>query len=364
MRPVRARLRFVVNRPRILRAVAALLSGVVLLLAGCQPGPPPTPTLPPSLDFTVTPTWQSPTPSVTPIPSITASLTPVAPTRTVPPSETPVAQPVTIATVTPTATATAVRVTIPPPLDLVTAAAPQVLAAGADSMRPAVGVVGQPVQGAQSVQPVNSGFDGEAEIQGSAEIVVPVGWTAWWREGGLDCSVYLSLGTTGPCPAYDMPEVTYKRPEFSVIPAEGRWLDPPRVVGAGRGARFFCTYGICEGGYFQQVLVEPGLSYSLGAQVHAWCTQNTADPYHSQLDTLDDRLNCALSVGLDPTGGLDPWSPNIVWQTVTAYDVFQMVNTPAVQAQGGTMTLFLRGRSLWAMRHNDFHFDQVTFERR
>ncbi len=218
--------------------------------------------------------------------------------------------------------------------------------------------------GSLPVAPLNADFDGAAVVQGASEVVAPAGWTAWWRSGPLDCAIYAALQTTGSCPALAEPGLEYKRPEFTVIPAAGRWLDPPRVVGSGQAARFFCTYGICEGGYWQQVQAAPGREYALSALAHAWCTENSTDPQHSQLGTADDRLNCELALGIDPTGGVDPLASSIVWQGINAYDTFQRVTTPPVRAAAPVITLFLRGRSLWGLRHNDFHFDQVAFSSR
>jgi len=211
------------------------------------------------------------------------------------------------------------------------------------------------------VTPINTGFEGAAAQQGAMEVVVPEGWTAWWRTGPVDCAIYRRLSTTGPCPALEEPDLMYRRPEFSVIPASGVWLDPPRVYGQGQAARFFCTFGICTAGYLQRVQVVPGRRYVLSAWVHSWCTDNGNDHYHSQLETRDDQLNCEMALGLDPSGGLDPLSPAVVWQAAYAYDSYVYLATPAVAAQGSVMTLYLRGRSLWGLRHNDFHFDQVSF---
>lgn len=348
------------NRPWLKRAVVALLLG--LLLVGCQPGPPPTPTLPPALDITVTPTQRSATPSPAAIPSLTASLT-RQPATPAPLPTTTTARPTATRQVDQAPPAETLWVTIPSPLILATPQLPAPVVippeVPPDGLSP---LPGRP--GALPQAPENPGFDGFAVEQGASEVVVPLGWSAWWRTGPIDCVLYERLETTGPCPSIETPDLAYKRPEFTVIPAEGRWLDPPRVVGDGQAARFFCTYGICEGGYLQQVQVRLGERYVLSAQMHAWCTQNTQETYRSQLDTVDDRLNCELAVGLDPTGGLDPRSAEVIWQPIYAYDAFQLVRTPPVQAQSAVMTLYLKGRSLWALRHNDFHFDQVTFESR
>jgi hypothetical protein len=340
------------------RAVLALLGGCALLLAACDPGPAPTPTLPPDLDFTVTPEWPAPTPTVTTIPSLTPSQTPRPPTPTREVTQ-PVATSIALPSPDVIPAATGVMFTIPPRLMIATAIVPTPGAVGSDAFQ-----AGDVAPGALPGVPVNLDFDGGTVEQGAGEVVVPAGWTAWWRSGPVDCDIYVLLQTAGPCPALAELGLAYKRPEFTVIPAAGRWLDPPRVADSGQAARFFCTFGICEGGYWQQVRVTPGRDYSLSALVHAWCTQNGDDPYHSQIDTADDRLNCELALGMDPTGGIDPQGGSIIWQGISAYDTYQAVITPVVKAQASVVTLFLRGRSLWGMRYNDFHFDRVSFSAR
>lgn len=361
------------NRPPRSRAVTALILGMLVLIVGCEPGPPPTPTLPPALDFTVTPTWQSPTPSVTPIPSLTASQTPVP--ITVTPTFESISTPIPSTETLVPALVASRPPTIPPPVVMSPFATQQ----------PATTPVGANSTGMMNVQtggvsinplpveplspdalldtPANIGFEGGYVEQGAVEVIVPQGWTAWWRTGAIDCGIYEALQTTGPCPAIEFPAMQYKRPEFSVIPADGRWLDPPRVVGEGQGARYFCTYGICDGGYLQQVRVTSGATYALTAQAHAWCTENTGDLYHSQLGTRDEQLNCALALGIDPTGGIDPFASHVIWQAANIYDVFAPLSTGPVLARGDVVTLFLRGRALWPVRHNDFHFDAVSFTR-
>lgn len=354
------------------------VSLLLLLLSAavaCQPGPPPTPTIPSRLNYTLTPTSNSPTVTVSPTAAPTATAQAATPTQ--PATLTPI-----VATYTPSPTPSQVLLPASTPtlaqLPDTTALPP----AGVASPSPPVAAQATPVQWlayTPSPQinplpipevvrvedlpaiPLNAGFDGGTARQGAAELVIPTGWVAWWRTGPIDCSLYQQLGTTGPCPALEEPGLIYRRPEFSVIFSSDPWLDPPRVHGQGQAARFFCTYGICIAGYLQRVQVTPGRSYVLGAWVHSWCSDDSTDHRRSQLETQDDRLNCEMAVGLDPRGGLDPFADQVVWQAAYAYDTYAYLETPPVVAQGPAMTLFLRGRSLWGLRHNDFHFDQVSF---
>lgn len=364
-----------------------LWANLIWIAAACQsPGPPATPTLPAFLDHTASPTPVELTATPTATPTRLTSSTPTLPAATDPPPATPTPF-IVVATYTPSVTASSLPMTFPPPppppatVRVVTATAgprvaesnpttavglPSVLAIGVVYYTPVAGLNSLPVSAAVPVADLptaaaNTGFEGRAAPQGAQEVVAPAGWLTWWRSGPVDCALYAQLGTMGPCPAVEYPGLAYRRPEFSVIPRTQQWLDPPRIYSGGQAARFFCTYGICIAGYVQRVQVTPGQQYVLGAWGHSWCSDNTDDPYHSQLETQDARLNCELAVGLDPTGGLDPFSPAVVWQTLYTYDTYTYLQTPPVTAERPVMTLYLRGRSLWGLRHNDFHFDQVTF---
>ncbi|MBN1967664.1 MAG: hypothetical protein JW910_23610, partial [Anaerolineae bacterium] len=326
--------------------------------------PPPTATMTAS-PTRVPPTFTAP-PSVTP--SATASVTPAIAAMTVTAADTasPVPPPPTLRPTQPPVTivyATSVAVLTPggtPFVPRTQDEAELVYYTPSAVINPLPVVAQQPVV-TLPLLPFNTDFEGASAPQGAQEVVAPAGWLAWWRTGGIDCGLYQQLGTAGPCPALEYPGLEYRRPEFSVIPLAQQWLDPPRIQSGTQAARFFCTYGICMAGYVQRVQVMPGLAYVLGAWAHSWCTDDSSDHAHSQLETRDAWLNCEVAVGLDPTGGLDPFSPAVVWQAASIYDTYAYLATPPVTAQASAMTLYLRGRSLWGLRHNDFHFDGVTF---
>jgi len=249
-----------------------------------------------------------------------------------------------------------------PPLVIVTSVnttVPQVAAAGINAT-----VEGNTV--AQVPLPLvaaDLSFEGGENYQDDqVEIGVPQGWQAWWRRGQLDCTLYQQLPTDGQCPLLDDPSAVYYRPEFQVLNGDEMILGE-RVQNGSQAVRFFCTYGVCTAGLYRRVEAVIGQAYVFGGMAFTWCDNTPAvheDPLISQLVTRDDQLNCEVALGIDPAGGIDPFSGNIVWITRNYYDTYQYLETPAITAQSDVITLFIRGRSLWGMHHNDFHFDNLS----
>jgi hypothetical protein len=69
-------------------------------------------------------------------------------------------------------------------------------------------------------------------------------------------------------------------------------------------------------------------------------------------------------VGLDPTGGTDPYAPSVVWsEAAHIYDVYSRTNPVEVMAEGNTLTVFLRSWAKWPFKHNDLYWDTVVLER-
>ena len=99
-----------------------------------------------------------------------------------------------------------------------------------------------------------------------------------------------------------------------------------------------CGYISSAGGFtaglYQQIPVEPGGIYDANVQLVLY------DSYDK------DDGGVGRKIGLDPTGGTDPNSPNIVWSPeVWAFDHAHKLVFPELQvqatAQSGTMTLFV-----------------------
>ena len=89
------------------------------------------------------------------------------------------------------------------------------------------------------------------------------------------------------------------------------------------------------GGLYQQIPVTPGGIYDANAQLILY--------------NMSDKQDGAVGrkIGLDPAGGVDPSSPNVIWSSeVWVFDHHHQMVFPELQvkatAQGDTMTLFVR----------------------
>ena len=132
----------------------------------------------------------------------------------------------------------------------------------------------------------NAGFEEGFSTRGAGEVEVANGWTPFWQDG----------------PFAD--EGLNRRPEFKAEDASrfGR-----RRVREGNWAqKWGNSYATHHAGIYQQVNVPAGSTVTLRAWAQAWSSSED-DP------SVSTGGKYTLSVGIDPTGGTDWTSPNIVW---------------------------------------------------
>lgn len=198
------------------------------------------------------------------------------------------------------------------------------------------------------------------------EIAPPEGWTAWWLEGFPGADGWL----TG-------------RPEVRVITEVP---DARRVRSGEQAVLLFTFYRRHDAGFLQQVQVESGMRLRLTAWAHAWSNHNleghedcTDDGYCScgvgreviaiaaseipplNGDSWNDAVgNFLFSVGIDPTGGVDPRANTVVWSNAWAiYNDYCHQLSVETEARGPTITIFLRSKTLWSFKHNDAVWDDI-----
>jgi len=154
--------------------------------------------------------------------------------------------------------------------------------------------------------------------------------------------------------------------------------DPRRVHEGQKGMLLFTFHRCHDGGFFQQVTATLGKKYRLRAWAHAWSNwqdgPHPSDPLWSEGpgydagaipegEAPDDNWrNFTFYVGIDPTGGTDPYADSVVWgQGMHIYNVYSRLEVEAT-AQGDTITVFLRSHTMWPFKHNDAYWDNVTLE--
>ncbi|MCU0521498.1 MAG: hypothetical protein MUF84_12485 [Anaerolineae bacterium] len=216
----------------------------------------------------------------------------------------------------------------------------------------------------------NPGFEGEwwretASGGTFGEIFVPKPWVAYWREGL-------------PVPHDPLNNTGYGRPEIQVINREAPFLVPLRVRSGNRAVKLFTFYRIHDAGLFQQVQgVHPGSRLRGTAWSHAWSSTaddptssegvgnrpffvRTSDPVPDSLRPQEGLRNVTFTVGIDPKGGIDPWSSDVVWgEGAHIYNGYAQIPPVEVIAATSTVTLFVRSSVMWPFKHCDAYLDDV-----
>jgi hypothetical protein len=166
------------------------------------------------------------------------------------------------------------------------------------------------------------------------------GWTPYWLS------------------PHDTDDNDIHNPEYK--PAEvGQ--DPPRTHDGNRAQQYFTSYSTHEAGFYQQVAVTPGQVYCFGIWGHAWSSDQD-DPRFTEND-LEQKI------GIDPGGGTDWQSQDIIWGGAKRY-FYELgdVNgygpfTLAVRAEASQLTVFTWSRPVWPVKHNDVYWDDAILLR-
>ena len=176
-------------------------------------------------------------------------------------------------------------------------------------------------------------FNGEQR----GEIFTPEGWVTWWQGGD------------------------FKIPECKVIPNEVPFnIEPSRIYEGYYSALCFSFWGTMNAGYYQVVRNLPAGSVVEGSfYAHAWSCGDDSPPL-----SCGDPSAFYFRVGIDPNGGTDPFSGNIVWSNAYFnYDHFGIVGpVQATVGQSGAATMFIQAYAKWDVKHNDAYYDSPTLK--
>lgn len=147
-----------------------------------------------------------------------------------------------------------------------------------------------------------------------SSLQVANGWQPWYRTGGGSTAINA-------------------RPEY--LPA------PPTRVRSGSGAQeyntFFATH---TAGVYQRVPVSAGTELRFSVWVWVWSSATFDNP-----DVSEGPNDVQVSLGIDPTGGIDASSPNVVWsERVEFYDEYRELSVVAA-ASGPNVTVFVRSEA-------------------
>jgi len=129
---------------------------------------------------------------------------------------------------------------------------------------------------------------------------------------------------------------------------------PPRVRSGEKAQHYFSFWSTHEAGMYQQVTAVPGGEYCFSAWGHAWSSRTSLPDYTSD---PNDHGELYQRVGIDPTGGTDWQSPNVIWGDMRMqYDEFGLFTVETI-AQADTITVFTWSRPNIPVKHNDVYWD-------
>lgn len=175
-------------------------------------------------------------------------------------------------------------------------------------------------------------FNGEQR----SEIMTPEGWVTWWQGGD------------------------FKIPECKVAQNEYDYKTDNRIYEGYYSGTCFAMWGKMNAGYYQVVRnLQPGAVVEGSFYAHAWSCEEDEPPL-----SCGDPSSFYFRVGIDPNGGTDPFSGNIVWSNAAFhYDTFGRVGPLQATVGGsGAVTLFLQSYAKWEVKHNDAYVDSPTLK--
>jgi hypothetical protein len=140
------------------------------------------------------------------------------------------------------------------------------------------------------------------------QLSTAVSWRAWWLSA-----------------AEGDPGWKNRQPVFSETTMDNRLVQ-----------QLSTPFGTHVGGLWQQVPSAPGNSYELTVEAQAWSSDDVTPG--SQVEASDVNLQ----IGVDPTGGLDPESPLVVWsepaEPLSRWETIHLL----AEAEASIITVYLR----------------------
>jgi hypothetical protein len=245
------------------------------------------------------------------------------------------------------------------------------------------GSIGQPLNpAAVSIDPanllINPDFEnGSAAYPGHANIQVPTGWNIKWYT-----NQYMFNAV-----AYNFRQPEVKLDDNTEWPfCDGCASNIPARIHAGRYAvDAFASFGGMDVSLYQQAGNIPiGAVVTGSAWLQAWTSGCNPFPPNfppqdavSLLGINENDGTCGpeiwpietnhMIVGIDPFGGINPRSANVIWNWNVAdpkwwgpYDVYSSTLPVVVTAQAFTVTLFLRGITVAPIKFDDVYFDSAS----
>src|SRR5258708_5553811 len=175
----------------------------------------------------------------------------------------------------------------------------------------------------------NPGFEGDyTPFNGDSNRLMAANWSPWNMAHGASDPGFANL-----------------QPQYQ--PAE----NPKRVHSGSHAQEYLTFFATHKGGVFQTVAVAPGTKLQFSVWVNVWSTSL------DDANASEQPGHLIVRVGIDPQGGVDGTSANIVWTTAPElYDQYQQVTVEATAA-GPAVTVFCDSAPKDPGKNNNTYLD-------
>ncbi len=211
--------------------------------------------------------------------------------------------------------------------------------------------------GGKPWQPVEC--DGPVPSMPWQTVQVADGWVGWWQPPSTDRSARTFYQQFPNYCGRNAPDgcVAWHQPEFRDTRAAPQ--DPPRIRSGENSQKYFTFWSVHQGGMYQVVEgLRPGTPLRFSVYMMAWSSTKESGVVPNPHQSFG-QLSMHMKVGIDPTGGTDPWSPDIVWSDEQdSYDAFRRYEVQAV-ARSNKVTVFTHTQPEYPMQHNDVYLDDA-----
>lgn len=190
-------------------------------------------------------------------------------------------------------------------------------------------------------------------------VQVPGGWSAWWRSPNADQTdpnYFNSYPAYCPDKSTTPPNcVPWHAPDFRDTATDPQGRGPDRRVGGDNSQKLSSFSAVYAAGLFQTVSgLTPGTVLRFSVNLEAWSSSDN-DPSISS-----GQASMNLRVGIDPTGGTNPNSADIVWSAEQdSFDRFSVFSIEST-ALADHVTVFTYARPVLAVQHNDVYIDAAS----
>ena len=182
----------------------------------------------------------------------------------------------------------------------------------------------------------NGDFEGEfVELDGAEPRKVAASWTPW----------HVPADDTSPSFANHSPNYDEER-------------DRIRLDEVGKAQKYFTLFATHQGGIYQEVdSLTSGSTYRFSVYAYVWSSS------FEDTELSEDPGDVVLRVGIDPNGGTDGASDDIIWSTAATffYDAYRQYAVIAT-AESSSITVFIESTVGEPRANNYIYLDDAVLE--